>query len=122
MVRFEPVETLNPAPRLDKLGVAALCPCRSVSILIFSRGEFKKGMGGRRQGALPFEKRKRAEFKYNKEQTAQIHQMSHLHKIRNIKWSLAIQIFLRNGEAQICMRLAHPPRPRAILPAIFEEH
>ena len=63
----------------------ALSPCRS-SILIFLAGGIQKRNGRQEAGAaLPFVKRKRTGFKY--------------------KWSLAIQSSLRNGEAQICMRL-----------------
>ena len=58
-----------------------------LSILIFCGGGFEKRNGRqRREAALPFQdskKRKRAGFKYSNEQTAQIHQISRLHKIRN---------------------------------------
>jgi len=43
---------MNPVPPRGVPRVAALCPCRAVSILIFLAGEFKKGMGGRRPGRL----------------------------------------------------------------------
>src|SRR3989344_8222864 len=92
---------MNPAPPRGVPRVAALCPCRSVSILVFLAGGIQKRNGRQEAGAaLPFEKRKRAGFEYNKVQTARMHQTSRLHKIRNTKWSLAIQNSLRNGEAQ----------------------
>jgi hypothetical protein len=76
-----------------------------LSILIFCGGGFLKRNGRQRRGAaLPFqdaEKRKRAGFKY--------------------QWSLAMQIFLRNGEAQN-LYVFTPPTPRTIIPAVFEEH
>lgn len=72
---------------------------------------------------VPFLLRKEAAgFKYNKVQTAQIHQMSPLHKIRNTNRGLSIQNSLRNGEAQIRMRLAHATHPCAIIPAVLAEN
>ena len=89
----------------------------------FLAGGMRKRNGRQEAGAaLSFQcskKKKRAGFKYNKEQTAQIHQMSRLHKIRNTKWSLAIQNSLRNGEAQNLYALSPPSRPRAIIPAVL---
>jgi hypothetical protein len=45
--------------------------------------------------------------------------LSRLHKIKNTKWSLAIQNSLRNGEAQNPYALGPPSRPRAIHPRRF---
>src|SRR3989344_9497439 len=93
---------MNPAPPRGVPRLPALCPCRSVSILVFRAGGIQKRNGRQKAGAaLPFQdskKRKRAGFKY--------------------KRCLAMQNSLRNGEAQICMRLPQT-RPCARNPAVL---
>src|SRR3989338_2536025 len=94
---------MNPAPPRGVPRGAALCPCRSVSILVFLAGGIQKRNGRQKAGAArPFQdskKRKRAEFKY--------------------KRCLAMQNSLRNGEAQNLYALGPPSRPRAIIPAVL---
>jgi hypothetical protein len=48
------LDLVDPAPRLDKLGGAALCPCRSVSILVFLAVEFKKEWAAGGRGGASF--------------------------------------------------------------------